>query len=153
MKEVIKQYGTSFLTVAVALLLSGIIFGRMGAGGEGGIFSVLKNAAQISGKELAGNAEVVQAMERKRPDISWNGRIPKAGSLFCAEDYFLALDADGNRAQLKLLYAENAQGEELEITDGMVRLGEQGNYSFRVQASDAASCETVLVFRIPAGRR
>lgn len=117
------------------------------------MFSVLKNAAQISGKELAGNAEVVQAMERKRPDISWNGRIPKAGSLFFVEDYFQAVDADGSPAQMKLLYAENAQGEELEITDGRVTLREQGNYCFRVQASDSASCETVLVFRIPAGRR
>lgn len=156
MKEVMQEYGSSILSVTVAVILFSIIFGKIELGGNRGFLAVLGEKTHVVQKEFErykDASETSQAMERKRPVITYQNVVVQAGEKKFMEDCFTAIDVNGNPAKLELTRAENFKGEEIEIENGNIQFAGQGIYRIWVKATDAYCGVTERVFSIPVIKR
>lgn len=152
MKEVMQEYGSSILTVIIALILFSLIFGKLQVDGDKGFMEIVEAKTHISQKnfsEYKDSEETKRAMERKRPVITYKNVTLQAGEKVSVEDCFFAEDIDGNPAKIQWVKVENLIGEEVKIQDGKIQFTGQGIYRVWVKATDLNCGVTESVFEIP----
>lgn len=152
MKEIMHEYGSAIITVAIALLLFFMLFGTLTVEEDVGVVQILNAQTDLPQKDYiqyADAKETTLAMERELPMLIFRNEKISAGSSRRAEELFQGTDAEGNEAKLEILKAECPDGSKAEVTDNTIEFLQQGIYRIWVIATDTSCKVTQKVFEIP----
>lgn len=156
MKEAVREYGASILSVVIALFLFFMIFEKIEAGGGKGLIDILRTQSDVPQKEFIqyqDAQETLKAMETERPVITYQNITLPAGKDVLVTDLFVAEDADGNPAEIEVMKAVDSDGTEVEVQGERIRFHRQGISRIWVKAKDRYCGVTENMFYIPVTNR
>lgn len=146
MKEILHEYGKMMLTAASVLLILTLLFQGLHIGE--------KAKSRLPEKEYApyqDAAEVSRIMGRKPPVITWKGVKVSLGSETAAENLFMAKDADGNAAGIRVIKVETPDKREAVSQNNKIKFTKPGVYGIWVRATDKSCVVSQKLFYIPVG--
>lgn len=154
MKEILQEYGKTVLTAAGTLLLLIMLFQGLHIGENLGFFAIIKAKSRLPEKEYEtyqDAKEIAQFIERKRPVITWRNVKVKLGSEAEAEDLFMAEDAEGNAAEIRVIKVEAPDKTEVFTEHNKIKFTKTGVYEIWVKATDDSCVVSQKLFYIPVG--
>ncbi len=152
MREVFREYGTMVIAVLLAVLLFFLVFGHLEWKGNVGLMNILGQGAKIGEKDFTNykdSKETIQAMEQKRPVITYKNIHIKTGDVWHEDALFMAEDVYGNPAETEVLQVIDSVGNEVIRTDENIKFERQGIYQCQVRATDSNCGVTEQIFWIP----